>query len=61
MCFGSGAPAYKKPEFGALPSLRVDVSKDGKERKAPTLKDVGLTREGQTSRSLLNPKMKEEF
>lgn len=24
MCFGGGAPKYKKPDFGELPSLYVD-------------------------------------
>ena len=24
MCFGGGAPKYKKPDFGPLPSLYVD-------------------------------------
>jgi len=24
MCFGGGAPEYKKPDFGPLPSLRAD-------------------------------------
>lgn len=57
MCFGSGAPDYKKPEFGALPSTRT---KKGA-RKAPKLKDVDMSsmmadeRTGQAPRSLLNP------
>lgn len=59
MCFGSGAPKYKKPDFGALPSTRVDTS--GKGKKAPTLKDVKLTREGQAPRSLLNPNMGQDY
>jgi len=57
MCFGSGAPKYKKPDFGELPSLSVSKSK----RKAPELKDVKLTREGQAPRSLLNPNMGKEI
>ena len=57
MCFGSGAPKYKKPDFGPLPS--TSVSKKG--RKAPTLKDVKLTREGQAPRSLLNPNMGQDY
>lgn len=60
MCFGSGAPAYKKPEFGDLPSLRVDTS-NGKKGKAPKLKDVELTREGKSTRSLLNPTMGQNY
>ena len=61
MCFGSGAPAYKKPEFGALPSLRVDTSNKDKKGKAPKLKDVELTREGRSTRSLLNPNMEQDY
>ncbi len=57
MCFGSGAPKYKKPDFGPLPS--TSVSK--KDRKAPALKDVKMTREGQAPRSLLNPNMEKEI
>mgnify|MGYP001034294398 CR=1 FL=1 len=54
MCFGSGAPQYKKPDFGDLPSTSVDTSNG---RKAPALKDVKLTRKGQKTRSLLSPNM----
>jgi hypothetical protein len=58
MCFGSGSPKYKKPEFGALPSTRVSKKRN---RKAPELKDVDMSsmladeRTGQKQRSLLNP------
>lgn len=36
MCFGSGAPKYTPPKFGALPSLRVDKIK----REEQILRDV---------------------
>ena len=56
MCFGSGAPKYKKPEFDELPSTRVERG----DRKAPVLKDVEVVRKGKAPRSLLNPYMADD-
>jgi len=58
MCFGSGAPAYKKPEFGALPSLKMGETRAG---AGPDLKDVKLQRKGKKTRSLLNPQSSEGY
>jgi len=45
MCFGSGAPKYKKPDFGPLPSLYVDPNTKS------TVKPVGREEEASSSSS----------
>ncbi len=53
MCFGSGAPKYTPPKFGALPSLKVDKTK----REEQVLKDVPKpVRRGMQQRTLLMQK-----
>ena len=58
MCFGSGAPAYKKPEFGPLPSTAMG---DSKKVMGQDLKDVKLQRKGKKTRSPLNPQSPEGY
>tara|TARA_B110000908_G_scaffold71176_1_gene85897 strand:- start:19026 stop:19205 length:180 start_codon:yes stop_codon:yes gene_type:complete len=55
MCFGSGVPAYKKKDYGPLPSLGTDTSSgEGEPSIKPAMNDL-VVRQGKTRRSMLMP------